>query len=184
MHDADITVIARSYQPAKGPVVTSARHELVLERAGRGAARFACGVAGLGARRIRRDALRARAPPLINELSIDEGEAGMLGSLTLVASGIGGVGVRHDRRPARPPPGDDRQHCRVLGVHGRVRTRAERLALAYFVSCSGSGWAASGRAARRSSRRRGPIGTAPRPSRSCRALGRWLRGRGGSLRPP
>ena len=61
----------------------------------------------------------------------------------------------------------------LLGLHRRVRLRAGRSRSSRCSACcSGSAWAASGRAGRRWSRRRGRASIAARRSASCRAPGR------------
>ena len=141
-------------------------------RHARRAAKSVGGIARVDARRVRHHALRARRERAARRSSISTAVAGLLGSLTLVASGIGGILFGADRRPLRSPSRADRKHARLLGIHGRVRICAvHRGSSACSVSCSGWAWAANGRAAPRWFPRRGPTGIGARPLRSCRARG-------------
>ena len=93
---------------------------------------------------------------LMADLGMDKATAGLLGSLTLLASAVGGLVFGVHRRSLRPHARADAEHPHLLGLHRRVRPRAERRRSSRSSACcSASAWAASGRAARRSCRRPG-----------------------------
>ena len=115
---------------------------------------------------------------LLRDLSISTGVAGLLGSLTLVASGIGGIvfGLIADRYGRRPALIGSSAH--LLDLHGRMRPGAIDLAARRvpLPARSGYGW-------RVDQRRRHGLGDLARPTswKSCRPhaerLGRRVRGR-------
>ena len=146
---------APSARPSAATVARLLR--LVARRHAGRAARAHRRGARLDARRVRRDALRAAA-------RVDHRRPRDRRRQTAGAHRLGDAArrrrrrhrLRRRRRSLRPHARADGERAHLLGLHRRVRVRADGGAARRVPrSCSASAWAASGRAARRSCPRPG-----------------------------
>ena len=109
---------------------------------------------------------------LMSDLGMAKTTAGLLGSLTLVASAVGRPRLRRRRRPVRPPKSPDGQHPHLFDLHRGLRFRHGRRHAGRLPGLPRPrAWAESGPAGPPSSPRPGRPSTAARPWASSRAHG-------------